>query len=73
MQVEAEINHRLSEPDDITGRRVPILDLHGRDLSVLIGPRGETLYSMQYISRLMVSHRIKRHCNFIVDVRCKIL
>jgi len=68
LQVEAEVTATLSEPDDLTERQIPVLDLNGRDLSMLIGPRGETLAAFQYITRLMVSHQLKQRSHFMVDV-----
>ena len=35
---------------------------------MLIGPRGETLDSLQFLSRLMVAHKLHRRANFVVDV-----
>lgn len=68
MRVNAQVSGNLSEPDDLTGRRVNIIDVSGDDLGVLIGPRGETLDSLQYISRLMVAHKLHRRSNFVIDI-----
>lgn len=68
MQVTATVSGRLSAKDDLTGQRINVIDIHGNDLGVLIGPRGETLNAIQYIARLMVGHQIKRRTDFIVDV-----
>lgn len=68
MQVTATVSAHLSSQDDMTGQRINIVDIHGDDLGVLIGPRGETLSSLQYIARLMVAHQLKRRTDFIVDV-----
>ena len=68
MRVDAEVSGYVSEPDDLTGQRVNTVDVKGDDLGILIGPRGETLDSLQFISRLMVSHKLHRRVNFIVDV-----
>jgi spoIIIJ-associated protein len=46
----------------------PVLNITGEDLGVLIGRRGETLNSLQYLVRLMVSHRLKQWSNLVVDV-----
>jgi spoIIIJ-associated protein len=68
MQVKATISAHLSEPDDVTGRQVNFIEILGPDLGVLIGPRGETLNALQYISRLMVGHQLRRRADFIIDV-----
>jgi spoIIIJ-associated protein len=46
----------------------PVLNITGGDLGILIGRRGETLRSLQYLLRLMVSHRLKHWTNLVVDV-----
>ena len=68
MHIESTITMRQTEPDDLTGERRWIVDVRGQDMGVLIGPRGETLNSLQYISRLMAGHMIRRRPKFIVDV-----
>ena len=68
MHIDAEVNGQLTEADDMTGQQLNIVDITGDDLAVLIGPRGGTLDSLQYISRLMVSHQLHRRANFVIDV-----
>ncbi len=68
MQIESTTSLRQTEPDDRTGDRLWIVDIHGQDMGVLIGPRGETLNAFQYISRLMTGHAIRRRPSFIIDV-----
>ncbi|MDX1615353.1 MAG: Jag N-terminal domain-containing protein, partial [Candidatus Promineifilaceae bacterium] len=53
MQVEADVSLSQTEPDDLTGERRWIVNVHGEDMGALIGPRGETLNALQYIARLM--------------------
>jgi len=45
-----------------------VLNITGEDLGILIGRRGETLRALQYLVRLMVSHRLKHWTNLVVDV-----
>jgi spoIIIJ-associated protein len=68
MEIAAEVSASLTEPDDLTGNQMIVIDLKGEDLGALIGPRGETLSSLQYITRLMVGHKLRRRANFVVDV-----
>jgi spoIIIJ-associated protein len=68
MEVEATIDHHQTEPDDLTGERRWVIDIRGEDMGVLIGPRGETLNSLQYITRLMAGHTMRRRTSFIIDV-----
>lgn len=44
------------------------LDVRGGDLSELIGRRGETLASLQYITRLITSRQIGHRAHIVVDV-----
>ncbi len=44
------------------------LDVRGGDLSELIGRRGETLASLQYITRLITSREIGHRAHIVVDV-----
>lgn len=45
-----------------------VLNINGDDLGILIGRRGQTLASLQYIVRLMVSHQIKKWLPLVIDV-----
>jgi len=67
MRVSAEIKvvRAQSEP----GERAPwLLNIDGRKVNTLIGRRGETLASLQYITRLMTSRRLQRRATVVVDV-----
>lgn len=43
-------------------------DIRGEDLGILIGRRGQTLASLQYVARLITAQRIKQWVPIIVDV-----
>lgn len=45
-----------------------LLNVEGDNLDTLIGRRGETLASLQYIVRLIVSRRLQRRANIVIDV-----
>ena len=63
--VEAFWDDELAEEDEPPPL---VLNITGDDLGILIGRRGETLRALQYLVRLMVSHRLKHWSNLIVDV-----
>lgn len=64
MGIEAEIS--VVSP---SGGDLPIsLDIGGDDLGVLIGRRGQTLASLQYLVRLIVSEKLKIWVPINVDV-----
>jgi spoIIIJ-associated protein len=44
-----------------------ILDVEGDNLGILIGRQGETLRDLQYITRLIVSRKLQRWANVLVD------
>jgi spoIIIJ-associated protein len=68
MQVRATTSVHLSDMDEETGRQIPIVEVRGRDLGGLIGPHGETLNALQYLSRLMLGHQMRTRPTFIIDV-----
>jgi len=63
MGVRAQVQVEAGSDDD------PVrLNIQGNNLGMLIGRRGETLMAMQFLTRLMVSHRFQRWANVVVDV-----
>ncbi|MCB9454616.1 MAG: Jag N-terminal domain-containing protein [Anaerolineaceae bacterium] len=55
--------------DDDSGEDNPwLLDVSGPNLNALIGRRGETLASLQYITRLIASRELQHRANIVVDV-----
>ena len=69
MDVEASVTVRAPEtPGDGLGLSKAVLDVNGDDLGVLIGRRGSTLASLQYMTNLIVSQRFKTDAPFAVDV-----
>jgi spoIIIJ-associated protein len=63
--VEVMVGYELADEDQPPPT---VLNITGEDLGILIGRRGETLRALQYLVRLMVSHRLKHWTNLIVDV-----
>ncbi len=69
MEIEATVTVRAPEtPGDGTGLAKAVLDVHGEDLGVLIGRRGSSLASLQYLVNLIVGRRFRQGAPFTVDV-----
>jgi spoIIIJ-associated protein len=58
MKVRARVSVRRGEPEDEKDRAPVQVDVRGDDLSILIGPKAETLNALQYIAGLIVSKEI---------------
>ncbi len=68
MKVRATVTAEYLPASDARSR-VPVrVNLHGDDLSYLIGRQAETLNALQYISRLIINKEIGRSIPLIVDV-----
>lgn len=64
MELEAEvIVERSGEGED----SIVVLQIQSEDAGSLIGRKGETLTSLQYLVRLIASHDLQRRVNFVVD------
>jgi len=69
MSIDAEATARSPEtPGDGVGRVSAVLDVVGEDLGILIGRRGSTLASLQYMVNHMVSRQLKSKALVSVDV-----
>jgi len=68
MGFEADVIAEWRAPDADNEHRYLLLDLQGKDLSPLIGRRGDTLGNMQYLVRLMINQRLHRWKSIMVDV-----
>ncbi|HEY8171728.1 MAG TPA: RNA-binding cell elongation regulator Jag/EloR [Dehalococcoidia bacterium] len=69
MGVTADVSIRDPETaGDGLGMAVAVLDVEGEDLGLLIGRRGETLTSLQYLLNLMASRQLGQRAFFTVDV-----
>jgi spoIIIJ-associated protein len=68
MKVTARVTAHFGEADD-KDNRIPLhVDVHGDDLSILIGRRAETLNALQYIASLIVSKELGHSIPLIIDV-----
>lgn len=68
MKVQAQVTARYAEPEDERDRSPIMVDVRGEDLSILIGPKAETLNALQYIASLIVGKEIGHSAPLIVDV-----
>ena len=68
MNIQAQVTASYGEIDDVRGTRAILVDISGKDLSVLIGKRSETLNALQYISRLIVSKELGDNVTLVIDV-----
>jgi spoIIIJ-associated protein len=69
MEVDATVRVRQPEtPGDGASIVKAVLDISGDDLGVLIGRRGDTLASLQYLVNLIVGRKLKAKSTVGVDV-----
>jgi spoIIIJ-associated protein len=69
MSLDATVAARAPETaGDGIGLIEAVLDVEGDDLGALIGRRGQTLVSLQYLLNLIVSKQINRRVAFGIDV-----
>jgi spoIIIJ-associated protein len=69
MKVKAEVTTRFVPPVDDRDQESVVVEVHGNDLSILIGRRSETLNALQYIASLIVSKEIGRWVPLMIDVQ----
>ncbi len=65
MGVNVICNLRQSDSEDIGG---PVFEIEGDDSGLLIGRKGETLRSLQFLVRYLVSKKTGRRANLSLDV-----
>ena len=64
MNVAAQVDVR----EDVDEHTRVLLDVSGADLGILIGRRGDTLASLQYVVNLIASRKLKVNAGITVDV-----
>jgi spoIIIJ-associated protein len=68
MHISAQIQAQTRPPEEDDDLPRHILDIHGPDLGMLIGRRGETLDALQYLTRLIIGRELERRISLTVDV-----
>ena len=68
MKVRAQVTARFGEADDAHSRTPLLVEVHGDDLSILIGPKAETLNALQYIAGLIIGKEVGGSVPLIIDV-----
>lgn len=68
MQLKATITTRRAEAGSLDEPPPWVLDIEGPDLGSLIGRRGETLESIQHITRTIVSRTLQRRSTVVIDI-----
>lgn len=63
------LDAKVEDGKPLPGEKMAVkFNVVGDDLGILIGRRGSTLYSLQFIAYLIVSHRLRTHVPINVDV-----
>lgn len=65
MGVDVELSASRTRGDEFDG---PSFDIEGEDAGLLIGRRGETLKSLQFLARYIVSRRLDERVSLMIDV-----
>lgn len=68
MDVRAEVDAQLGEPDDEESPAPVMVDVRGGDLSFLIGRNAETLNALQLVTRLIVSKEVGSSAHVVIDI-----
>jgi len=69
MHIEAKVDAKFLPPADEKDRDLVTVEIQGRDLSILIGRRSETLNALQYISSLIVAKEVGEWIPLMIDVQ----
>jgi spoIIIJ-associated protein len=68
MKLTAEVELKSSLEGASSETESIVLEVKGNDLGILIGRRGETLASLQYLVRLIMAHHQKARVPITIDV-----
>ena len=68
MNLEAKVSAKYGEESDKLPFRPILVDITGKDLSILIGRRAKTLNALQYITRLILGKELEHGVPLSIDV-----
>ena len=69
MKVQAKVSARILDPEDERDHPMVLIEVTGKDLSILIGRRAETLNSLQYITSLVLNQQMGKWMPLMIDVQ----
>ena len=69
MKVNAKVESSWVEQQNGSSEPMVLVDVHGEDLSILIGRRSEVLNSLQYITSLIVSKELGKWVPMMIDIQ----
>jgi spoIIIJ-associated protein len=69
MHIQAQVDAKFLPPVDEHDQHMVTVEIQGRDLSILIGRRSETLNAIQYISSLIVAKEYGEWVPLMIDVQ----
>ncbi len=69
MGFAAQVHATWAEPTAPDEPQTLLLTVEGNDLSALIGPKGNTLAALQYLTRLMTGKYVPSGVKLLVDVQ----
>lgn len=68
MKIYATVTTRYTEPENPEDEKLIVVDIHGNDLSILIGRKAETLNALQYITNLIIGRHLAKWVPLQIDV-----
>jgi spoIIIJ-associated protein len=68
-QVDAKVAARILDPEDDKDNPMVLVEVTGKDLSILIGRRAETLNSLQYVTSLILNQQLGKWMPLMIDVQ----
>jgi len=69
MNIEGKVMSRIMDAEDEKDQPIILAEISGKDLSILIGRKSETLNSLQYITSLILCSKMEKWVPLTVDVQ----